>query len=304
MKILFLHDKSGIKTARELLRETEKRQIPGILYCPGDEWSEDVLPEDNSAGVSAGSSAVTHVVTVFSDFPAFVPGLFFSLGFSLGARVPLISYGPGAGEPCGLKQGMPVKNKGDFIAYLEGEAINRTGEDVQKDAKAALLDMGIPYNPESLENCIREGKPRAVLLFLEAGFSPNARDKNGVPLLSLAARAGNRPIVDILLKAGAEVNLQAEDRGGSALIDSAMGKHCGILEDLLAAGADVNLKSKDGQSALVISVGLNDTVCAEMLLKAGANPDDPDLLGVSARKYATLFNRSAMVALFNAYALQ
>jgi hypothetical protein len=298
MKILLLCDKNGSKDAGELLREIKKRQIPGVLCCPENngEKGETFLKED--------VSAVTHVAAVFSDFPAFTPGLFFSLGFSLGADVPLICYGPGSGDPRLLEYGIAVKDKKDFIVYIEGEAKDRIGKDIEKKAKAALLDMGIPYNKESLENCIGEGKIHAVVLFLEAGFSPNTQNKNGVPLLSLAARAGNQYLVGMLLRAGADVNLQAADRGGSALIDGAMGKHSGIVGDLLAAGADVNVKSKDGQSALVISVGLNDTVCAELLLKAGANPDDPDSLGASARRYAVLFNKPAMVALFNTYALQ
>jgi hypothetical protein len=297
MKVLLLCDKNGAKAAGELLREMEKRQIAAALCCPGGN------DEGEEAFLGGNISALTHVVTVFSDFPAFIPGIYFSLGFSLGTKVSLICYGSGP-DPRLLKYGIPLKNKKDFIAYIEEEAKNRGGEDIRKEARAALLDMGIPYSAESLENCINEGKTQALALFLKAGFSANTRNKSGVPLLSLAARAGNRHLVDMLLKAGAEVNAQAADRDSSALIDGAMGKHSGIVEDLLAAGADVNLKSKDGQSALVISVGLNDTVCAELLLKAGAKADDPDSLGASARRYALLFNKPAMVALFNTYALQ
>ncbi|MDR3168148.1 MAG: ankyrin repeat domain-containing protein [Treponema sp.] len=298
MKVLLLYDKSGIQTAKELLDELKEKQIPGLLCYPEEknEGGKVFLTED--------FSAVTHVVTVFSDFPVFIPGLFFSLGFSLGAKVPLICYGPGSGDPRLLKEAIPVKTKKDFIAYIGGESKKWIDDGARKRAKFALLEMGIPFNEESLENCIREGNVQALTLFFEAGFSPNIRNKKGVPLLNLAARAGNRHLVNMLLKAGAEVNLQAEDRGSSALIDSVMGKHIDLVEDLLAAGADVNLKSKDGQSALVISVGLNDAACAEMLLKAGADPDEPDSLGASARKYVALFHKPDMVALFNTYALQ
>jgi ankyrin repeat protein len=73
------------------------------------------------------------------------------------------------------------------------------------------------------------------------------------------------------------------------------------MADLLAAGAEVNLKSKDGQSALVIAVGLNDEAAAEMLLKAGADPDMADNLGASARTYVRLFNKPGMVKLFEKY---
>jgi hypothetical protein len=39
-----------------------------------------------------------------------------------------------------------------------------------------------------------------------------------------------------------------------------------------------------------------------MLLKAGADPDDADALGASARKYAALFHNSAIQVLFDTYA--
>jgi ankyrin repeat protein len=122
-----------------------------------------------------------------------------------------------------------------------------------------------------------------------------------VPLLCLAVRAGDRDMSGLLLKAGASVNLLAGDRGGSALIDAALGKHAGILMDLLAVGANTNVKSKDGQSALIIAVGLNDEPTVELLLKAGANVDEPDSLGASARKYAALFNKPGIVNLFKTY---
>jgi ankyrin repeat protein len=74
------------------------------------------------------------------------------------------------------------------------------------------------------------------------------------------------------------------------------------MKDLIAAGADINLKSRDGQSALIIAVGLNDEESVEILLKAGADADEPDSLGASARTYAGLFKDPAILALFKAYA--
>jgi ankyrin repeat protein len=162
--------------------------------------------------------------------------------------------------------------------------------------------MGVSVTAESLAACAAEGKVLELSLFLASGFSPDTKGKAGVPLLNLAARGGHREALDLLLKAGAQVNIPSDDRSSSALMDSTMGKHLDMMEDLLRAGADVNIKSKDGQSALILAVGLDDAASVEILLKAGADPDDPDLLGASARKYATLFNREAIVTLFNAYA--
>jgi ankyrin repeat protein len=186
--------------------------------------------------------------------------------------------------------------------HLKNEALEWTRVNGRRLAREQLLDQGVPVNEESLARSVLEKQREAVSLFLQTGFSPDTADHAGVPLLCLAARAGDREILGDLLKAGAGVNLPAHDRGGSAVIDAALGKHSGILEDLLAMGADVNVKSKDGQSALIISVGLNDEPTVEMLLKAGANADEPDSIGASARNYAALFNKPAMVALFEKYA--
>jgi hypothetical protein len=49
-------------------------------------------------------------------------------------------------------------------------------------------------------------------------------------------------------------------------------------------------------------VGLSDERLVEMLLKAGANTEEPDALGASARKYAALFNKPKIVELFKKYA--
>jgi ankyrin repeat protein len=201
-----------------------------------------------------------------------------------------------------VKDGIRIRDGGEFSAYLTRESEEWTRNNSIKQARSSLLERGVPVTVESLGRCIAEKDNEAVSLFLQADFAADTLDKAGVPLLCLAARAGARDISALLLQAGASVNLKSHDRGGSALIDAALGKHSEILGDLLAAGADTDTKSKDGQSALIISVGLNDEAAVEMLLKAGANADDPDSLGASARKYAALFNRPGMTALFQKYA--
>ncbi|MDR2740870.1 MAG: ankyrin repeat domain-containing protein [Treponema sp.] len=248
--------------------------------------------------------SVVRMVLVFSPSIVDSPWVPFFLGFSHGCGVPLLGYGPAAVPPAFADLIIPLSEDAEFEVYLEREAPVWAGEDRKQKARKTLLDQGIPVTEKAYENCIKERNLKGVALFLEAGFSPDARDAQGVPALCLAARSGDRDIINLLLKAGADVNAGPLDRGGSALIDSAMGKYHDIGADLLAAGADVNVKSRDGQSALVFSVGLNDTAFTEMLLKAGADPDDPDALGASARKYAVLFNKAAMTELFDKYAGQ
>jgi ankyrin repeat protein len=164
--------------------------------------------------------------------------------------------------------------------------------------------MGVPVTGESLAQCAADGRVQEISLFLAAGFSPDTRDKAGVPMLNIAARNGNRNVLRLLIQSGAEVNLIADDRGSSALIDSAIGRYIDLVTDLIESGANVDIQSKDGQTALVLAVGADDEAVAEALLKAGANPDIPDSLGVSARKYSALFHKSSILALFETYASQ
>ena len=168
-------------------------------------------------------------------------------------------------------------------------------------ARQTLLDRGIPPTDDALAQCAAEDKDEEISLFLAAGFSPDTKDKKGIPLLCHSAREGHLKTIELLLRSGAQVNLVSEDRGSTALFDSALGRHAKLVKALIEAGADTNIKDKEGQTALVVAVGAGDEEIVEMLVKAGANPDLEDSLGVSARKYANLFKKSTMTALFDSY---
>jgi len=96
------------------------------------------------------------------------------------------------------------------------------------------------------------------------------------------------------------VDILAEDRGSTPLIDSAMGRHKEVIKILIDAGADVNIKNRDGQTALIIVVGAGDVEITEILVKAGADPDIEDAFGVSARMYANIFKSEKIKAIFDA----
>ncbi|GBU28778.1 ankyrin domain-containing protein [Treponema sp. R8-4-B8] len=181
----------------------------------------------------------------------------------------------------------------EYENFKKNEAASETNH-----ARQTLLDMGISVTNDSLSQCVAEDKAEEVSLFLAAGFSPDTKDKKGVPLISIAARNGQLNTLELLLKSGAQVNLIAEDRGSTALFDSALEKNKDMVKILIEAGADVNIQSKDGQTALVVVVGAGDEAIVEMLVKAGADPDIKDALGVSARKYATIFGNKNMLAMF------
>jgi hypothetical protein len=302
VKILFLHDRAGKEIAGNLFKQLEKHSVEGEAALLEGDWASSGPPLEEAL------RSATHVLAIFAKAggsnPLAAPWFAFAAGFACGAPLPFLLYGEETPALPSLfvKEPVQFRSEADFSAYLEREAREWSREHSLRQAREALLEQGIPCTAASLGHCIEDKNLEAVGLFLQAGFSPDTRDKAGVPLICLAARAGDREITALLLENGASVNAPAGDRGGAAIIDAALGKHTDILGDLLGAGADPNAKSKDGQSALIIAVGLNDEPTVELLLKSGANVDDPDSLGVSARKYAALFNRPGMVKLFQTYA--
>jgi hypothetical protein len=234
----------------------------------------------------------------------------FFAGYSCGSHLPFLIFGheaiPGISAEFASCFSF-LKTIDSLQIFLEAEYKAFRKQEAAREiikAQDTLLRMGVPVTGESLVQCAGDGHAREIALFLAAGFSPDTRDKAGVPLLNIAARNGNREVLKLLIQSGAEVNLTADDRGSSALIDSTIGKYFNIVTDLIESGANVDIQSKDGQTALLIAVGADDEAVVETLLKAGANLDISDSLGLSARKYATLYHKSSILALFETYASQ
>jgi hypothetical protein len=298
MKLLILYGTEGKEIARGIRKHLKGFKLSFEKILMDGNWASLETAFDETITAGTRFLAIITGDTYGSPWFAYVAGL------CRGREQELIAYsGKKAAVPEIYKKTViPLAGekdlKGRFLKYLEKWiAAEKTAS-----AKRELLGMGIPFSGASLSDCIRTKQSAAVNLFLQAGFSPNTYDGAGVPLLCLAARAGDRDLVKILLKAGSDVNARSADRGSSALVDCALGKYRDIAGLLLKAGADVNAKTKDGQSALIISVGMGDERFVEMLLKAGAKADEPDALGASARKYAVLFNKPKVVGLFKKYA--
>ena len=272
-----------------------RKQFAGFLNLADSEEKEQV------------TGTITHMLIVS---PIAQRYLDFIAGFSYGSRLPVLVYGEEAiaGTPvefASFFRFLKTENSLNEYFEAESEAFEKwKAASIILQARDALLQMGIPVTGESLAFCAGESGVREVSLFLAAGFSPETRNKAGVPLLNIAARKGNQEILRLLIQAGVQLNIQADDRGTSALIDSVMSKQHGILDDLIKAGTDLNIKSKSGQTALVVAVGAGDEKMVEALLKAGADADIIDNLGVSARKYANLFRNTSITALFDTYAPQ
>jgi hypothetical protein len=252
-------------------------------------------------------STPSHALVVSSLDPQWFD---FLAGFAFGSRISMLIYGreaiPGISREFAAFFTF-LGTDASLQTYLEFENEVLKKQDAARNiikAQQSLLKMGVPTTVESLAQCVTENRVREISLFLDAGFSANSRNNAGIPLLNIAARTrtGNPEVIRFLIAAGADVNLLAEDRGTTALIDSVMAQNLDIMDDLIKAGTDLNVKDKNGQTALIVAAGASREKMVEILLKAGSDPDIPDSLGVSARKYANLFKNEVILSLFNTIA--
>jgi len=68
-----------------------------------------------------------------------------------------------------------------------------------------------------LVSCVKAAAIPLARIVLEKGASPNARSKQGDPVLNMAARDGNLPMVRLLLENGVDVHLK-DTEGRSAYL--------------------------------------------------------------------------------------
>lgn len=124
---------------------------------------------------------------------------------------------------------------------------------------------------------VDSNQQQIIKLLLEYGANVNAgfSEKNEyITPLHIAVRKGFLESVRLLLKGGADIELQNE-KGESPLIVAIMRRpfytvNFHIIEALLAAGADANTKDKKGNTPLSLAVIRGQILTVKALLDAGA----------------------------------
>ena len=142
------------------------------------------------------------------------------------------------------------------------------------------------------------GSKEAVLSLVGAGADVNWECQTFGSPLHVAASRGNTVICEVLIRAGAQVNLQDWHSGATPLIHAAQRGRLAVLELLIADGAQTQLSDKCGRTALHHASMLGWSQVVEHLLRstalAGINtPDFCDntalLLAVYRRRYSCVF---------------
>jgi len=109
-----------------------------------------------------------------------------------------------------------------------------------------------------------------VQSLLGSGAKADYRE-NGRPLLGWAAQTGNVPIVEALLKAGANPNVADENIGHTPLMRAIETRFPEVVKVLLSSKANPNAKSADGKSCLVMAVESQTPAIVQAVVDGGAD---------------------------------
>jgi ankyrin repeat protein len=149
-----------------------------------------------------------------------------------------------------------------------------------------------------------QGNDTGVVAELAGGVSVDVRDERGWTALAYAARS-NAPTastLQVLLAAGADVNLPIESGKQCPLGLAACSGDPAKIQVLLAAGANVNAATSKGYTPLLHAIyALHDSDrlggVAEQLLKAAADPNCETTYGESPLNVASRMGRFDIVKL-------
>ena len=155
--------------------------------------------------------------------------------------------------------------------------------------------MGSNKLPQELIEAARFGQASRVMVAIESGADLNNQDLNGTTALMFASKLGSEDIVDILITAGANVNIQRGKLGVTALMLAASSGHRQVVQKLLAAGANVQAVNIDGSTALMAAALAGDSEIVADLIAAGAEVNAIDQADDTALNIAILQNNLLVV---------
>ncbi len=151
---------------------------------------------------------------------------------------------------------------------------------------AAIESQSALTKESLLQSAIRMGQIEEVKKLLEDGADVNHLFPDGISYLHVAVVNNQPEIVDLLLKANANVNAVDPGTGATPLHLAALYGRVDIATKLIKKGADVNANMKLNISPLLVATQFNQPQVIELLLNNKANIQHRDQEGFSALHFA------------------
>ena len=155
----------------------------------------------------------------------------------------------------------------------------------------------VPYT--LLMRAAQNGHMQIVELLLKRGADINLQNSLGITALSAAACYSRERVVEVLLQHGAELNPQ--DPTWPALAAAARGGKERVVDLLLRRGAEIDRRDKNGGTALMLAACFNRPAVVLRLLRAGADMTLRDAAGRAALQIAKERGHAECVQAFETY---
>ncbi|KAL2876056.1 hypothetical protein SGCOL_008760 [Colletotrichum sp. CLE4] len=172
-------------------------------------------------------------------------------------------------------------DRGADVDAPNGWAIQAAAAEGHYDVVKELLDRGADVNdlttnenfPQgtALQVACESGKVEIVTLLLERGANPDLGTGEDTCPIIAAAMKGEQAILELLVKAKAEVNVFGGCDNSTVLIYAVVNLPVESLRVLVDAGADVNLTDQEADTALIMAAREGDADSVKFLLDNGAD---------------------------------
>jgi ankyrin repeat protein len=138
----------------------------------------------------------------------------------------------------------------------------------------------------------RNGNKPLIEALLANRANVNRRNQYGDTALLLAALKGRFDAVQMLMTKGADLN----PSGWTALHYAVFGGSKEVSGLLIAGGAKLDARAPNGQTPLMVAVKLGDLSLVQMLIDADADMDLADYEGVTALRLALRLGHTEIAA--------
>ena len=181
------------------------------------------------------------------------------------------------------------------------------------------LILDVLYYREHTNQIHDEERTKALAvmnMLIECGVDVNAQDDEGKTALTTALREPDSEVIELLLKAGANINAVAfngcpalkfildvlyyrEDT--NQIHDEERTKALAVMNMLIEYGVDVNAQDNKGKTALTTALQESDYEVIELLLKAGANANKANKDGRTSLMLESLYHDKAIIKMLIEY---
>lgn len=174
---------------------------------------------------------------------------------------------------------------------------NNTGDIAKLLAKGADPDTPDAQGNTLLMVAVRNKNAELVDLLINAGARLNLRNRYGETAIMLASYQGLENIVEKLYIKGAEI----KHEGWNPLLYAASGGHPQIIRLLLEGGVPINSTSDNGTTPLMMAARGNHVEAASVLLENGADPNISNERGKTALDWALSRNNHEVAELLKTH---